>query len=121
MKERQPLNEAQRAAQTIWWELIRTLRVNRTADWLTARLPDGKPGPYLFGWWASPWSGDENDPTPRRYWLWYRLYRWTRTAEHWIDWHDWRTVGVVVRQRHCDWCGASRPLPWWAQKPEPPS
>ncbi len=59
--------------------------------------------------WRSPWSGDEADPIPRRYWLWYRLYRWTRKVKHWIGWHDWRDRRIADQHsQHCDWCGANR-------------
>ena len=68
--------------------------------------------------WSCPASGDETDQRPRSYWVWYRLYRWTRQAKHMIGWHDWRVRGAVDyddpvyvrRHQYCDWCGASKPL-----------
>lgn len=91
----------------------RMLRLRQMVEWLSRHVPDTKPGPCVLVFWSSPWSGDEADPIPRRYWLWHRLYRWTRTAKHWIDWHDWRPIG---RHMHCDWCGASKPIPLWVQR-----
>lgn len=50
----------------------------------------------------SPWSGDENDPTPQTYRAWHRLYRTTRRVRHWIGLHDWNSS-----QTRCTWCGRS--------------
>jgi hypothetical protein len=62
--------------------------------------------------WQCPWSGDENDPIPRRYWLWYRLYRITRQMKHRLGLHDWRPlIGQLAGGRHCSWCGEIRGLP----------
>ena len=110
-----------RLADDLLYELARLLRFRPTVEWLARHLPTGKPPLYVLGVWSCPWSGDEADPPPRRYWVWYRLYRWTRTAKHWVGWHDWHTVGVVdhpdpvyvQRHRHCDWCGANKPMPAW--------
>lgn len=69
--------------------------------------------------WASPWSGDDNDLIPRRYWLWHRLYTATRRVKHWVGWHDWEIVGVADRRDdpvyayrcwHCHWCGADKDI-----------
>lgn len=58
--------------------------------------------PKALGW-TCPWSGDDNDPIPPRYWLWFRLYAWTRRIKHWAQWHDWEASGQRWR---CHWCGA---------------
>jgi hypothetical protein len=72
--------------------------------------------PQVLGW-RCPWSGDDNDPIPRRYWIWYRLYRWANVARHWGGWHQWAAYGMVdhagdqvyaQRRWHCEWCGANR-------------
>lgn len=55
-----------------------------------------------------PWSGDENDPTPRTYWWWFRLYKHTRRVRHLAGLHDWKTLrpdGDVFRR--CTWCGVT--------------
>jgi len=60
--------------------------------------------------WASPWSGDEKDPTPRSYWWWHRLYRFNQRLWHllrWCDWHPVQSEGGRVFYR-CDWCGRTR-------------
>lgn len=66
--------------------------------------------------WRCPWSGDERDPIPRSYRLWYRLFRSTRIVKHLLGWHDWREPPAVdyghpfgvARWSRCDWCGAVR-------------
>ena len=63
--------------------------------------------------WQSPWSGDEADPIPSRYWVWYRVYRWTRQAKHRVGWHDWDPI--LIGGERCHWCGAMRGLPPKAQ------
>lgn len=75
--------------------------------------PATQPVTRVFGW-ASPWGGDDNDRIPRSYWVWYRLFRWTRQALHAVGRHQWRTIGsgpfvpgseYVHEHRRCDWCG----------------
>lgn len=51
-----------------------------------------------------PWSGDENDPTPRRYWAWFWLYRTTRVLRHRIGLHDFQWIHAL-NARRCTWCG----------------
>jgi hypothetical protein len=59
-----------------------------------------------------PWSGGENDPPPRTYWLWFRLYRVTRRARHRLGLHDWETLRPEGSSGfyRCTWCGAGRDL-----------
>ncbi len=67
----------------------------------------------VLGWEA---PGDGTEPPPVLYWVWFRLYRWTRLAKHRVGWHDWRERGIVDyddpvyvrRHLHCDWCGKNR-------------
>ena len=60
--------------------------------------------------WTCPWSGDENDPAPRSYWIWYWLYRSNQQARHWLGLHEWHEVRVNADPMfyHCDWCGDRR-------------
>lgn len=51
-----------------------------------------------------PWSGDENDPTPRRYWAWFWLYKHTRKFRHRLGLHDYQYI-YAIHGRRCTWCG----------------
>lgn len=50
-----------------------------------------------------PWSGDEYDPVPRRYYAWFWLYATTRKLRHKIGLHDFQPWGISARR--CTWCG----------------
>jgi len=71
--------------------------------------------PRVLGWTV---PGDGTEPYPALYWVWFRLYRWTRRVKHRVGWHDWHERGVVDyddlvyarRDLHCDWCGKSKPV-----------
>lgn len=56
-----------------------------------------------------PWSGDENDPVPRRYTAWIWLYANTRRLRHRIDLHDYAPWGIG-EPRRCTWCGKDEEL-----------
>jgi hypothetical protein len=56
--------------------------------------------------WRCPWSGDENDPIPWTYHVWFQLYRRSRVVRHWFGWHDWGTWGFAGQR--CSWCGIYR-------------
>jgi hypothetical protein len=56
----------------------------------------------------SPWSGDEHDPIPWTYPLWFRLYWVTRRLRHLVGLHDWRCAGPTMSNRYCTWCGRTR-------------
>lgn len=58
---------------------------------------------------ASPWSGDERDPTPWTYRPWFLAYKAARRIRHRLGLHDWRSRAVDGgRTSHCDWCGTNR-------------
>ena len=87
-------------------------RVRRVCDWHDRTITDAldvQDRTTVLGW-SSPWSGDEYDPVPRSYWVWYWLYRRVNGARHRVGVHGWRerlypdgTIGSC-----CDWCGAHR-------------
>ncbi|GGW15726.1 hypothetical protein GCM10018980_52030 [Streptomyces capoamus] len=52
----------------------------------------------------SPWSGDEFDPAPRSYWVWFWLYKHTRRLRHRLGLHDYEYV-YALHGRRCTWCG----------------
>lgn len=54
-----------------------------------------------------PWSGDENDSTPLRYWAWFWLYKHTRRLRHKLGLHDYESLGVINCLR-CTWCGKTK-------------
>lgn len=63
--------------------------------------------PRVWGW-ASPWSGDENDPVPASYRWWYRLYVANQRFWHFLrvcDWHRVHPDGDSQLHYRCDWCG----------------
>lgn len=111
-------------------ETMRTLRIPGVVAWLARHLPGRPPRSTVLGFWSCPWSGDDNDPIPRRYWLWYWLYRWTSTAKHLVGWHDWRRQGgtwaedsphAAPFRMHCHWCGRNKPMPGWVRALENPA
>ena len=51
-----------------------------------------------------PWSGDEFDPVPRRYWAWFWLYKHTRRLRHRLGLHDYQYI-YALHGRRCTWCG----------------
>ncbi|HMG62344.1 MAG TPA: hypothetical protein VK599_05295 [Streptosporangiaceae bacterium] len=55
----------------------------------------------------SPWSGDENDPTPHSYRAWFWLYATTRKIRHALGLHDWE-ASFLTHSRKCTWCGTRR-------------
>lgn len=63
--------------------------------------------------WHSPWSGDEHDPIPAAYRVWFPLYRATRRLKHRLGLHDWEPRHPLggPRSDHCHWCGANRSHP----------
>lgn len=64
-------------------------------------------GPTVFGI-PRPWSGDEHDPTPWTYWVWFRAYRLVRRSRHLLGLHDWKPSPPGSAAQRCDWCGAAR-------------
>lgn len=52
----------------------------------------------------SPWTGDENDPAPYSYRLWFWLYKRTRILRHRLGLHDFQYI-PALRAHRCTWCG----------------
>jgi hypothetical protein len=58
--------------------------------------------------WASPWSGDDNDPKPWTYRIWVRAHWTDMRLRHRLGFHAWRPFPLVQDGQRCDWCGARR-------------
>lgn len=61
--------------------------------------------------WRSPWTGDEDDPIPWTYHVWFWVYKHSRIVRHWFGLHDWKDARPGPdRWCRCTWCGKHRPF-----------
>lgn len=93
--------------QLAWWEFLLAIALALglfglmylLAAWQprVTRPTGRRPTALLI---PSPWSGDEHDPVPWTYPVWFQLYRRSRQVRHLVGLHDrdkpWK---------RCTWCG----------------
>lgn len=68
----------------------------------------------------SPWSGDEADPIPLSYRIWWLAYVTTRQIRHWLPivMHDWEPLPEPNQffDKRCAWCGIHQVRLTWKER-----